>query len=114
MIKILLDTNIVLDIALQRHQFGENAKKLTLFIAKNRINSYVTASSITDIYYVLRKEKGHTNSIQFLKNFIKLTKVIGIDENIITNALNSKMNDFEDAVQTETAFINDIEIIFAY
>lgn len=109
--KILLDTNIVLDIALQRQQFGEDAKQLILFIAKNRINSYVTASSITDIYYVLRKEKEHTNAIEFLKNFIKLTQVVGVDEEVIIYALNSEMKDFEDAVQTETAIYNGIDII---
>jgi predicted nucleic acid-binding protein len=109
--KILIDTNIVLDIALQRREFGVDAKSLIMFIAKNRIKSYFTASSITDIYYVLRKEKGHINAIEFLKSFIKLTKEIGVDEQIITDALSSEMIDFEDAVQTETAICNDIDII---
>lgn len=109
--KILIDTNIVLDFALQRQEFGENAKKMILFIAKNRIKSYVTASSITDIYYILRKAKGHTDAIGFLKNFINLIKITGVDEEIIIEALNSAMKDFEDAVQTETAIYNDIDII---
>jgi predicted nucleic acid-binding protein len=109
--KILIDTNIVLDFALQRQKFGENAKSLILYIAKNGIKSFVTASSITDIYYILRKAKGHTDAISFLKNFVKLTKVTGVDAKIIIEALNSAMKDFEDAVQTETAIYNNIDII---
>ncbi len=109
--RILLDTNIILDIALQRSEFGEDAKKLMLFIAKHKINSYITASSITDIYYVLKKEKGHTHSIDFLKNLIQLIKVFGVDEEIIICALNSEMQDFEDAVQTETAISNGVGIL---
>lgn len=109
--KILIDTNIVLDFALQRHEFGEDAKRLMLFIAKNKLIAFVTASSITDIYYVLRKAKGHKDSIGFLKNFIKLIKVTGVNEEIIIEALNSNMLDFEDAVQNETAKQNDIATI---
>ncbi len=109
--KILLDTNIVLDIALNRDKFGENAGKLILFIVRNNINSYVTASSITDIYYVLRKEKGHATSIEFLKDFVQIVSIIGVDEKIIINALESRMKDFEDAVQVETAINNNIDVI---
>ncbi len=109
--RILLDTNIVLDIALTHGKFGKDAGKLILFIVKNNINSYVTASSITDIYYVLRKEKGHIISIEFLKEFIQIVKIIGVDEEVIINALEGRMKDFEDAVQIETAISNDIDVI---
>ena len=63
--KILIDTNIVLDFALQRQKFGENAKSLILYIARNKIKSFITSSSITDIYYILRKAKGHIDAISF-------------------------------------------------
>jgi len=109
--KILIDTNIVLDFALHRQDFGEDARNLILFLVKNQIKSYITASSITDIYYVLKKAKGHDDAIVFLKNSINIIKVIGVDEEVIINALNSEMKDFEDAVQTESAKQNDIEII---
>lgn len=108
---ILIDTNVVLDFSLQRQEFGEDAKNLLIFISKNKIKAFITASSITDIYYVLRKAKGHNDAINFLKSFITIIKVLGVDDEIIINALHSKMNDFEDAVQTQTAITNNIEII---
>jgi len=86
-------------------------KNLILFLVKNKIKSFITASSITDVYYVLRKAKGHHDAIVFLRNAISIIKVIEVDEDVILNALNSKMNDFEDAVQAETAKHNDINVV---
>lgn len=109
--KILIDTNIVLDFALRREPFGEQAKDLILSFGNRNLKVYITASSVTDIYYILNKIKGQEFAINFLKNFISIVRVAGVDEEIITEALNSKMKDFEDAVQTETANFNDIDII---
>jgi len=109
--KILIDTNVILDFALQRQDFGEDAKNLILFIGKNHIQGFITASSITDIYYVLKKAKGHDDTIVFLKNTLNIIKIIGVDETVIINALNSEIKDFEDAVQYETANQNNIKNI---
>ncbi len=109
--KILIDTNIVLDLALERAGFVEGALELLRFTAKNKIKLCITASSVTDIYYVLRKQKGHESAVGLLKKLFQFSKVLGVDQEIITEALNSEMKDFEDAVQTETAIHNDIGII---
>lgn len=109
--KILIDTNIVLDFALKREPFGEQAKALILSFGDHNLKVFLTASSVTDIYYILNKIKGRDFAIAFLKNFINIVRIAGVDEEIITEALNSEMSDFEDAVQTETAIYNDIEII---
>ncbi len=109
--KILIDTNIVLDLALERVGFVEGALELLRFSARNKTKLCVTASSVTDIYYVLRKQKGHESAIGLLKKFFQFSKVLGVDEEIISEALNTEMKDFEDAVQSETAIYNDINII---
>jgi len=111
MSKILIDTNIVLDLALERAGFVEEAIELLRFTAKNKIKLCLTASSVTDIYYVLRKQKGHESAIGLLKKFFQFSKILGVDEEIITEALNSGVKDFEDAVQTEVAKNNNIKII---
>lgn len=95
---VLLDTNIVLDIALERREFYGNAKKLIEILFLKSISAYVTASSITDIYYLLKKKRGHIHTINFLKDFFQITGIVGVDKEIIFEALNSGMDDFEDAV----------------
>ena len=109
--KILLDTNIILDIALERREFFEKSKELMLTINKLIIPSYVTATTVTDIYYILKKSKGHQLTISFLKNLIDFIDIADVSKEVIVSALNSELTDFEDAVQTECARQNDINII---
>lgn len=109
--KILLDTNIILDIALERREFFEKSKELMLTLNKLSIPSYVTATSVTDIYYILKKSKGHQLTISFLKNLFDFIDIAGVSKEVIVGALNSELTDFEDAVQTECARQNDINII---
>lgn len=50
MIKVLFDTNIILDIALRRSLFFEDALMLFSLIDQKVIVGSVTATTITDIY----------------------------------------------------------------
>jgi predicted nucleic acid-binding protein len=109
--KILLDTNIILDIALERREFFEESKELLLTLNKLSIPPYVTATTVTDIYYILKKSKGHQLTISFLTNLFDFIDIAGVSKEIIFGALNSEFADFEDAVQAECAGQNDINII---
>ncbi|MDR0609920.1 MAG: PIN domain-containing protein [Planctomycetaceae bacterium] len=53
--RILLDTNIILDVLLNRQPYCLNAAKIIVLSEKEIIESYVSASAITDIYYVAKK-----------------------------------------------------------
>lgn len=109
--KVLFDTNIILDIALKRESFFEDAQKLFRLIDKGKISGTVTASTITDIYYIAKKEKGHIEAINFIKNLAEVIDIIEIDKETITKALTSKMRDFEDAIQYSAAEIHQIDLI---
>ena len=87
MTKVLFDTNIILDIALKRESFFEDAFKLFSLIDQKKIIGSITASTITDIYYISKREKGHTESINFIKGLIEVVEVIGIDKDVIIKAL---------------------------
>ncbi len=109
--KILLDTNIILDIALERREFYDISKELLLKINQLNIPVFVSATTVTDIYYILKKSKGHQLTISFLKNLFDFIGIAGVSNEIIFSALNSELTDFEDAVQIECASQNDINII---
>lgn len=53
--KILIDTNIVLDVLLKREPFYEEAAKVLKLAAKEYMQEYVSASAVTDIYYIAYK-----------------------------------------------------------
>lgn len=109
--KLLLDTNIILDITLKREPHFELSSKIFELIDKKRIIAYITASAVTDIYYISRKEKGNEIAIEFISNLIEIVDVIGVDKSIIVKALKSNLKDFEDAVQVSAAENYEIEII---
>jgi predicted nucleic acid-binding protein len=101
--KVLFDTNVILDIALKRYPFFDHAVRIFDLIDEKIIQGYITASTITDIYYISKKVKGHDLALEFISNLIEVVEVIGVDKNIIVNAIKSNLKDFEDAVQASSA-----------
>ena len=103
MTRILLDTNVVLDIALERPPYLSDAKAVVGTLADRRLSAYVSASAITDIFYITRKSKGREAAKQFIQDLISIVQVVGVDHAVIQRALSTEMKDFEDAVQGEAA-----------
>ncbi len=109
--RILFDTNIILDIALKRNPFFNDAFKLFELIDEKKITGSITATTVTDIYFISKKEKRHCEAIQFINSLIKVVDVIGVDKEVILNALSLKIFDFEDAVQISAAEFSEINTI---
>ena len=109
MIKALLDTNVVLDIALERPLFYEEASEVFVKIYENKILGYISATSVTDIFYVLNRAK--IDAFSYLKKLLKIVDVLEIDKDIIITALYSGWTDFEDAVQGQVAIENELDVI---
>ena len=97
---VLIDTNVVLDQLVKREPFCENAERIRLLSEKGLITSYISASAVTDIYYIARKEIGDKiKAIDLLNDLLKTTNIAAVTETSIHEALNLKWDDFEDAVQ---------------
>lgn len=109
--KVLFDTNIILDIALKRNPHFDDASRLFGLIDKKIITGFITASTITDIYYISKKEKGHYEALNFIINLIQVVDVVGIDKEVILSAIASDIKDFEDAIQVSAAKFNEINIV---
>lgn len=109
--RILLDTNVVLDVALKRQPFCQAAARILDASDFHRFHLFITASSATDLYYVLRKEKGRDVGLNFLRRLLECTDACNVDEDILIAALGSDFTDFEDAVQDAAAVANRMKII---
>ncbi len=108
---VLIDTNIILDIALKREPYYTKSAEILRCIEKHQIKSYVSATSINDIYYIARKDIGHKTAIEFIANLIELVDIAGVDKQIIIDAVYSGISDFEDAIQNFSANKSDCEAI---
>jgi len=109
--RVVLDTNIILDIALKRETHFLDSSGVFMKIDGTVVYGFVTATTITDIYYIAKKEKGHQVSIDFISNLIEIIDVIGVDRQVIIESLLSKITDFEDAVQSVSSLLNNIDYI---
>jgi predicted nucleic acid-binding protein len=110
-VKILLDTNIILDIALERQPFFQPAAKILETSDFDRFHLYISASMATDVFYVIRKEKGESVGLAFLKDLLDAVDVCRVDKGILLLALESDFSDFEDAVQHFAAVNAELEVI---
>lgn len=97
--KILIDTNVVLDIALNRKPFVEHAALLWRLAEQQEITACLSNTSITDIFYIINKHAGQEKARAFVADLLDTFTLADIDEEGFREALNSGMNDFEDAVQ---------------
>ena len=109
--KVLIDTNIIVDIATKREPFFEYSFKIFELAVEEKIIAYISASAVTDIFYILQKENGKAHTIQFMKELFEYIDILGVNKTIIINALNSNWTDFEDAVQGHVATDNLLDII---
>ena len=100
--KVLIDTNVLLDYLTKREPYYRNARQLIQQCATNDIDGYVAAHSIVDAFFIMRKTVSVEKRREYLLQICKIITIIGIDERKLTAALsNSAFKDFEDCLQNE-------------
>jgi predicted nucleic acid-binding protein len=110
--KVLIDINIILDFFNKRN-FYELAKQVIQLCSDKKIQGYICAHEITTLSYFLEKSKENEIVNKILVSIMDTFTVIPIDENILRNALNSEIKDFEDAVIEVSSLQNDIDYIIS-
>ena len=109
--RILLDTNVLLDLVMNRPDFVELAKQLFLAIDEKRLMGFMSATTVTDVYYIATRERGRVFAALALRRLVSVLEIIAVDKNVILPALDSPVKDFEDAVQTEAARSTGLDFI---
>ena len=78
--KVLIDTNIVLDIALNRKPFVEHAYLLWRLAEQKDITACISNTSITDIFYICNKHVGNDTARKFIAEILDTFTLVDIDE----------------------------------
>jgi predicted nucleic acid-binding protein len=111
-VRVLIDTNIVLDFLLQREIFFQDAELLFQAIDAGQVIGYVTATTLTDIFYISQK---HIRSVEQARQAVSETLIAmvicPIDRAVLESAFNSSLVDFEDAVQIFDAVAQGLDSI---
>ena len=109
---ILIDTNVVLDVLLKREPFFKHSQLVLLLSEEEYINGYISASAVTDIFYVTNKYlKNKDATLAFLRNLTNTVAIAAVDSDIILDALDARWNDFEDCVQYSVSESIDADYI---
>jgi predicted nucleic acid-binding protein len=109
--RVLLDTNIILDTLLIRDSHNEYSDQIFDLIATNTISAYVNTSSITDIYFISRRKLSDADTREKLKHILTIFQAIEVTKDDCWEALKSSMPDFEDALVTVCADKVNIDFI---
>lgn len=109
--KILIDTNICLDIALFRKPFVSDALRVFEIAERESIELVIAAHTFDTIFYILRQQYSAEKAYQLIKELRAVSTVGPVSENIIDAAISLKWTDFEDAIHHLTALHSDCNAI---
>lgn len=97
--KIMCDTNIIIDVLLEREPYAEASYKVLSLCEEHKIDGFVSASAVTDIYYLVRKCTGSNElAYQAVGKLLEIIKVCSVTNNDVLVAFQKKAKDFEDCL----------------
>lgn len=99
--KALIDTNIVLDVFLNRKPFVDASARIFGLIEQSRVEGVLCATTITTIEYLLSQALSGPEARELLWKLLVLFEIAPVNRPVIERALRSRINDFEDAVLEE-------------
>ena len=96
---VLIDSNVALDILLNNAGLVDGSKAVFKLAEHKRITGYVSASAVTDIFYISAKKLGKKGAKEAIKHLLKIYNPATVTDEDIYKALDLTWDDFEDSVQ---------------
>jgi len=102
-LNILFDTNVILDVLLERGDFLRDSIALVNYVEFNEIEGYLSANSIATIYYIAQKAFNRKKAEKEICLLTEIFEIAPVNRTVIINALRLGFKDFEDAIIHESA-----------
>lgn len=102
--RVLVDTNVVLDVLLDRQAFVSDATLIFDLVERSIITGLLCATTITTLAYLAGKTAGKQQASRQIRQLLSLFEIAAVTRAVLDGALASKASDFEDAVLAEAAF----------
>ena len=109
--RVLVDTNIVLDLLLDRAPFSKAATLIFIQIEQSRVEASLCATTITTIEYILGQSMSAGKARSTLHRLFEIFDITTVNRSVIHEALQSKMSNFEDAVLAHSANLAGMDAI---
>lgn len=101
--KLFVDSDVVIDFFTDREPYVNPASELFELNEQGSIKLYLSAISINNIYYIVRKFLGHKKTLEVIEALTEMTEIIGTTRSEIIQALKNDFSDYEDSVQYSSA-----------
>lgn len=109
--KLLFDTNVVLDVLLDRKPHVEASAKAWAAVETGLVEGMLAAHAVTTIHYLVRKQAGAGRAKRIVSAILRVFRVAAVDGAVVEEALQMPFPDFEDAVTAAAARLAGCEYI---
>jgi predicted nucleic-acid-binding protein len=109
--QVLFDSDVLLDILAQRQPFVIASAQALNTVMKKQVQGFVSGHAVTNIYYILRRQIGSETARKLIENLLQHIQIASVTNQVIHQALQSPIKDFEDAVTSAAAMSAGLEII---
>jgi len=110
-LRVIIDTNVVLDVLLARIPFVESASRVFALVEQSKIEASLCATTVTTVHYLLTQSLSRDEGRQALRGLLELFEIAPVNRPVIEEALQSKIEDFEDAVLEQAGRLAGAEAI---
>jgi len=109
--RVLIDTNVVLDFLQERQPFVNDAARLFARIDAGEIEGFIAATTITNIYYIVRRAAGMESAQNAIAQVLSDLNICPVDRDVLEQAIKLNFRDFEDAVQYACGVVHSVDVI---
>ena len=109
--RILFDTNVLLDALLTRAPFAKSAISLLSAVELGDLQGYLCATTITTIDYLVSKAAGRSTANDAVDQLLQIFEVAPVDRRVLQGALALEFTDFEDAVLYVSALFVGVDAV---
>lgn len=98
-LSVLVDTNVVLDLLLDRATWADDASRLLDGIGNDRLRGFIAGHAVTTVHYIMGRARDHTTAATAVSDLLELLDVVSLESADFQRALSLGLRDYEDAVQ---------------
>jgi predicted nucleic acid-binding protein len=109
--RVLLDTDVVLDVVLAREPFAQESAQLLKLHQQGRIDAYIAAITPINVFYITRKIKGAQTARNAVELLLMSLAVCPLSLAVLDDAFKLAFRDYEDAVQHASAAASGLDAI---
>jgi len=102
-VKLLFDTNVILDVLLDRHPHALGSSRAMGVVEVGQATGYLGATTITTIHYLAAKAGGAKLAARSIERLLAIMDIAAVNRSVLEDALSLGFSDYEDAVLHEAA-----------